>query len=408
MDQLLSAARNESDWVPNAAELQLLARKLRDELESHATEVDENGIFPQKGLDEIRKCGLMGLVVEQRYGGIGASFSTMAEVTQTLAEGCTSTAMIWAMHCQQVATIADYAERSLCKSLLPRISSGELYIASVTSERDKGGELLTALAPLHRIGNEAKIHRDAPVVTGGANADAFLITMRANPDANPSDVVLVFAERSQVKVETRSAWRSMGMRGTQSEGLVLEGQVPANHIIRHAKDFKHIAVSTMVPVGHIAWAAAWIGSARGAFRRLLTLLRDPARRKAFPVHSDLFGERLAEIRLQLDAASALLHQVSATYDRMRTEEGIDSNAFASPWFNLQINNLKIAASELAFSTVDRMVQLAGLRHGYLAGSEIALDRVFRDLRSAALMYANDRLRVVNGKLTLLDLDVRLA
>jgi len=408
MKPLSSADRSQPEWGPDAAELQRLAYKLRDILETHAAEVDEKGIFPQKGLDEIRKCGLLGLVIEPRYGGIGASFSTMAEVAQTLAEGCTSTAMIWAMHCQQVATIADYAERSLCSSLLPRISAGELYIASVTSERDKGGELLTALAPLHRTGDEARIYRDAPVVTGGANADAFLITMRAGPDANPSDVALVFADRSQVKVDVRSAWRSMGMRGTQSGGLVLEGKVPANHIIGHARDFKHIAVTTMVPVGHIAWAATWIGSARGAFRRFIALLRDPVRRKAFPVHSDLFVERLAEIRLELDTASAFLRQVSATYDRMRSKEGIDSNVFASPWFNLQINNLKISASQLAFSAVDRMVQLAGLRHGYLAGSEIALDRVFRDLRSAALMYANDRLRVVNGKLALLDLDVRLA
>jgi acyl-CoA dehydrogenase len=408
MKHVLSTDKNGLEWGSGAAELQLLTYRLRDLLEANAAEVDEKGIFPQKGLDEIRKCGLLGLVVEQQYGGSGASFSTMAEVAQTLAEGCTSTAMIWAMHCQQVATIADYAERSLCCSLLPRISAGELYIASVTSERDKGGELLTALAPLHRIGDEAQISRDAPVVTGGAHADGFLITMRAKPDANPSDVVLVFADRSQVKVDARSAWRSMGMRGTQSGGLVLEGKVPANQIIGHAKDFKHIAVATMVPVGHIAWAATWIGSARGAFRRFLTLLRDPLRRKAFPIHSDLFAERLAEIRLELDIASALLRQVSATYDRMRATEGIDSNVFASPWFNLQINNLKVSASQLAFSAVDRMVQLAGLRHGYLAGSEIALDRAFRDLRSAALMYANDRLRVVNGKLALLDLDVRLA
>jgi len=35
-------------------------------------------------------------------------------------------------------------------------------------------------------------------------------------------------------------------------------------------------------------------------------------------------------------------------------------------------------------------------------ARVALERRFRDLRSAALMYSNDRLYVANGKLTLVD------
>ena len=56
----------------------------------------------------------------------------------------------------------------------------------------------------------------------------------------------------------------------------------------------------------------------------------------------------------------------------------------------------------------QLVQLAGLRYGFLKRSAVALERTFRDLRSASLMYSNDKLYVMNGKLSLLDLDVRLA
>jgi acyl-CoA dehydrogenase len=58
--------------------------------------------------------------------------------------------------------------------------------------------------------------------------------------------------------------------------------------------------------------------------------------------------------------------------------------------------------------VDRMMQLAGLSGGYSGQSPIPLERVFRDLRSAALNYSNDRLWLANGTLVLLDRGVSLA
>jgi acyl-CoA dehydrogenase len=390
-----------------AHDVMAVAQTLRAALAARAAAADDHGAFPEEGLREIRKSGLMGLVVDRQYGGMGASFSTMAEVAQILAEGCTSTAMIWAMHCQQVATLADHGGFALRESVLPRIAAGELYIASVTSERNKAGELLTAIAPLLRDEDNWIVERDAPVVTGGANADAYLATMRASPEANPSDVVLVFVERAQMDIRLQSGWSAMGMRSTQSAGMSMKGAVPHSQLIVHARGFKQIAVATMVPVGHIAWAATWIGAARGAFRRLLALLRDPARRGSFPLQSELFVARLARARLALDTASAFLRQVTATYDRLRSQHGVDSDVFSSPWFNIHINGLKILASEKAFAVVDQLVQLAGLRHGYLKGSDIGLERCFRDLRSASLMYANDKLYVANGKLSLLDRDVTL-
>ncbi|WP_316195242.1 MULTISPECIES: acyl-CoA dehydrogenase family protein [unclassified Bradyrhizobium] len=385
-----------------------IASELRSTLAAHAAETDTLGAFPTKSLQDIRGSGLMGLTVDRRYDGLGASFSTMSKVAQLLGEGCASTAMIWAMHCQQVATIADHASQSLCDAVLPRIASNGLYIASVTSEQGKGGELLTAMAPLQRHGDNYLLVRDAPVVTGGAQADAFLATMRLSQDASPSSVVLAFADRASMDVALRSAWTSMGMRGTQSAALSLRGQIPSDHIISHPKGFKHIVVSTMAPVGHIAWAATWTGAARGAFRRFIALLRDPRQRASFPVRSDLFAERLSQIRLQLDTMSALLGRVTDRYDQLRQEHGVGSPVFSAPSFNLQINNLKLYASETSFSVLDNLIQLAGLRHGYLTGSALGLERTFRDLRSAALMYSNDKLHVVNGKLALLDSDVSLA
>jgi hypothetical protein len=54
-----------------------------------------------------------------------------------------------------------------------------------------------------------------------------------------------------------------------------------------------------------------------------------------------------------------------------------------------------------------MVQLAGLRIGYAKNSPVALERCFRDLRSASLNHSNDSLRVGIGAMSLLDRSVSL-
>jgi acyl-CoA dehydrogenase len=74
---------------------------------------------------------------------------------------------------------------------------------------------------------------------------------------------------------------------------------------------------------------------------------------------------------------------------------------------LRLNGLKILASERCFEAVNTLIQLVGLRHGYLRNAQIPLERLFRDLRSASLNYANERLLLANGALTLVDLAVNL-
>jgi alkylation response protein AidB-like acyl-CoA dehydrogenase len=79
----------------------------------------------------------------------------------------------------------------------------------------------------------------------------------------------------------------------------------------------------------------------------------------------------------------------------------------SPRLQLQLNTLKIVASDLTFTAIDRMVQIGGLRNGYLKDSPLALERHFRDLRSASLNHANDTLTVGVGALSMLDRGVTL-
>lgn len=383
-----------------------LARQLAPKVADGARDVDSSATFPAADLSLLRRSGLMGLLVPREYGGLGGSYTDLAAAARVLGEASASTAMIWSMHCQQVAAVVDHADEELRAAVLPRIAAGDIYLGSVTSEKGKGGHLLTAMAPLDTDGSELMLDREAPIVTGGEHADAFLITMRAGPDADPSDVVLVYAERDELLLTATSNWDPLGMRGTHSGSMTLSGRLPQGRIVG-SHGFGDVAIRSFIPAGHIAWAASWLGAAAGPYKQMIGLWRDPKTRREFDLASPLFAERLARIRLELDTVGAYLHRVVAEYEDLRADPFGTAIRAAEPWFQLHLNGLKVLAAERLFAAIDQLVQLAGMRHGYLKTARIPLERAFRDLRSGSLNYADDRLYVANGKLALLDRELTL-
>jgi acyl-CoA dehydrogenase len=291
---------------------------------------------------------------------------------------------------------------ALRDDLLPRIGAGQVYLASVTSEIGKGGHLLSAQAPLTAEGARLRLRRNAPIVTGGLYADGFLVTMRASEGAPPNAVSMVYGDRAALRITTRGSWDPLGMRGTHSVGIDLDGLVDEHAVLGAPGDFRSLAVRTFIPAGHIGWAACWLGAARAALAGVLHLLRSPQGRQQFDLSSELLRTRLARVRLDLDATAALLRQV--VDDCQAVDRGGDPETVG---IQLRLNGLKVFASEHTFAAVDRLIQLVGLLHGYRRDSALPLERLFRDLRSASLNYANDRLLVANGLLAMTDREVRL-
>lgn len=365
----------------------------------HAAEVDRDGRFPTEALAALRSTGLLGLMVPVADGGRGGTLTDLVEVTEALGRADVSVAMIFGMHCQQVLAVVRHAGPRLRAELLPALGRGDLYLASVTTERGKGGDLLTSGSTSDRAGGLLRLDRDAPIVTGGLHADGFLVTM-LKPDAtSPSQVSLVYAARDQVESTVSGQWRSLGMRATQSLPMRLTGTVPDWQVVGEPGGFRAVVADTFGPLAHVSWTAAWLGGAAGGLSRVLHHFRGAGRHGIDP-GSPLLRTRLARIRLRLDGVHALLRHTVHVLDT--TED------LATPPAQLLVNGLKVVAAEQCYAAADGLVELLGLRYGYLQDSPLFLERTLRDLRSASLNYADDRLLQANGALALLDRDVHLA
>lgn len=388
---------------PDRTLLSELVAKIVPVARRDAAEVDEKSQFPLAAMRALRESGLLGLLVPAQWGGLNGDLGDLAYVSQRLAAACHSTALIWAMHCQQVDALSRFGSEPLRATLLPRIARGELYIASVTTEIGNSGHVLAARSPLVHEPGSIVVERRAPVVTGGEHADGFLLTMRADAEATENRVTLVFADREQLTQEKLTDWCALGMRGTSSVGMQLTGRIPADQVVGEPGDYRRIALESMIPVGYLGWAACWLGTARAALAEVIDVMRSPRRPRGLNPNSELVQERLARVRIDLELVSGYLRQVETEISAARRAgESLDQAPI-----QIHINVLKVAAAELTYRAVDRLVQLSGLAMGYLKGSAVPLERYLRDLRSASLNYANDRLLTATGALAVMDQRVRL-
>jgi alkylation response protein AidB-like acyl-CoA dehydrogenase len=244
-----------------------------------------------------------------------------------------------------------------------------------------------------------RIRRVAPIVSYAQEAAFFLVTMRAAEDRHEHDVRLVVVSRQDGGMTVTGDWNAMGARGTRSVPVTFDLVVDRNRVL--TTPFRQIAVQTLIPAAHLGWSAAWYGAARGAFRRFVGQLRQSENKSRTQLQSDLFLSRLADVRVSLDLMDSMITQAAAQIDCLR-QANADVAAYESITLNISLNNVKIAVSRLAFEVLDRLLDLSGLAQGYMKNTTLEIERVFRDLRSATLMYHNDRLLGANGKLILVE------
>ena len=88
-----------------AADALVIARAAGERLRVEAADRDRERRFPHAEIAELKRTPLMGLVVPQEWGGLGADDRTLCAVLGALAEGDPNVAQMYLIHSYGVMTI---------------------------------------------------------------------------------------------------------------------------------------------------------------------------------------------------------------------------------------------------------------------------------------------------------------
>lgn len=377
------------------------ACRIADEVAAvHADDVDRNARFPAETLDALRAERMLSALVPEELGGGGASLEAVAAACFQLGRRCGASAMVFAMHQIQVATIARHLGGApWFEQYLRELASEQRLIASVTSEIGTGGDMGSSIAAVEP-GDDgtARFEKQAPTVSYGEHADDLLTTLRRGPDAEPGDQVVALTRRGQHALEATSSWDPLGMRGTCSPGFIVRAELPAEQVL--PTPFATAMTESMVPISHILWSHLWLGIATDSFDRARAFVRAAARRT--PGTTPPAAQRLSQLMTELSLLRAEVDLALREFCEASEEPGRER--LSTMAMILRFNNLKIAASEKAPAICQAAMAICGIA-GFRNDTPFSVGRHLRDAMSAPLMIANERIHKTNASLLLIAKDV---
>ncbi|QND72923.1 acyl-CoA/acyl-ACP dehydrogenase [Tardiphaga robiniae] len=373
--------------VPEAVSWRDAMRRVAIEVASpNAALADLTATFPAQTFEALRRNEMLGLMVPRSLGGQELELRKIANLCAILAGACGASGMIYAMHQIKLSSLVAHGmQTEYHRALMRDVAVKQLLIASSTTEAGIGGDLRISNCAIETTGDRVSLTKQASVLSYAAEADIIMATARRGPASIGSDQVLIALRRGDYQLQRTAEWNTLGMRATCSEGFLLTATAGADQIF--PKPFHEIAVQSMLATAHVLWASVWFGIATDALSRARASVRATARR----VPSDFAGPlpgaaRLAEATAKLQTfKSTLVAHIERFETAKRNEDDLSSINFA-----IEMNNLKVMASTMAVDIVREALMVTGIA-GYRNDGPFSVGRHLRDVLSAPLMVANDRI-----------------
>jgi len=398
------------DWMLTDRQKELRATLIelcQQEMRDNAKRSDDELKFPRRNLELLGEHGFLALTVPEEYGGLGQNHVAYSMVCETIARyGCASTAMCYVMHIGAVNAIMLRATPALIEKYIRPLNSGKIGTLSY-SDPETGSHFWYPISSgAERVNGGFRVRKKASWTTSAGFAD-FYVVQTTSPDFKGYDDLSVFVVDAEDAHAQPALWDALGLRGNQSGGLDVNGEIPGDQIVGPVGDGAESNDESVDPWFLVGSSSVWNGIAMGAIdiaKRHTTRKRhvDVGLRVAdYPTIQDYVGEAVIDTNacrvFSLSVADAMDR---ATDNNQRVlRPGTTARAAYLHW----AWQIKFAAAKNVAHVVDKMLHACG-GSGYKRDME--LERYLRDAKAGCVMGpTNEVLRQFVGKATLLGFEV---
>jgi alkylation response protein AidB-like acyl-CoA dehydrogenase len=344
-----------------SCDLVALMHRSGPEFAARAARSDNEDLFVAENYVALKKHGVLSAGLPVVLGGGGAEHRELGEMLRVLARHCASTALALSMHTHQAVTAVwrwrhdpaplETLLRNVASNNLILVSSGgsDWIAGSGKAERVEGGWRITA----------------RKIFASGVPVGDVLVTSAVWDDPESGPTVLHFPlQLKTAGVKVLDTWRVLGMRGTGSHDIEIDGAfVPDTAIIVRRPQGKwhllfHVISLLAIPLIY----SVYLGIAEAA--RDIAVERARSRREGQDI-SYLLGE------MENELATA----------RFALRDMLDAAATTEPSEHAT-NRVMIGRAILACSAiraVDKAMDVAG---GAAFYRDFGLERRFRDVQAA--------------------------
>ena len=258
--------------------------------------------------------GLMGIEVEEQYGGAAGSLMMVTLAVEAISRVDASSAILVDVQNTLVNyPIARYGNEAQKARYLSKLTSDTVG-AYALSEPGSGSDAFGLATRAERRGDTWMLNGRKMWITNGAEAGIYVIFANADPEAGYRGITAFIVERGFTGFSVGRKEDKLGIRASSTTELILDAcEVPAENVLGPEGQGYKIAIDTLNG-GRIGIGAQMIGVARGALDAAVAYVKE--RHQFGKSIADFQGVQfqLAQAATELEAARLLVYNASRLRD----------------------------------------------------------------------------------------------
>ena len=330
-----------------------------------AREIDRSNRFPGDLWKEMGELGLLGITVEEEFGGAGMGYLAHLVAVEEVARASASVALSYGAHSNLcVNQIRLNGTKDQKRRFLPGLIAGTKVGALAMSESDAGSDVMSMRLRAERRNSHYRLNGAKFWITNGPEADTLVVYAKSDPEAGSRGLTAFIVERGMSGFRASGHLDKLGMRGSSTSELTFDDvEVPFENILGQEGDGVRVLMSGL-DYERVVLSGIGLGIIASCMDEIMPYMKSRKQFGRSIGEFQLMQAKIANMYTAMNSARALAYQVARACDEGRATR---QDAAACVLY----------ASEQAMAQAHQALQAMG-GAGYL--SDAPVSRIFRDAK----------------------------
>ena len=294
----------------------LVHRWAQDRVAPIAAEIDASNKFPAELWKEMGELGLLGITVNEEYGGVNMGYLAHTIAVEEIARASASVSLSYGAHSNLcVNQIALNGTEEQKQRYLPRLISGEHVGALAMSEAGAGSDVVSMKLKAEKKNGYYTLNGTKYWITNGPDADTLVVYAKTDPEAGPRGMTAFLIEKEMVGFSTSVHFDKLGMRGSNTAELIFDNvEVPFENVLGGEGKGVNVLMSGL-DYERVVLSGIGVGIMHAILDHIMPYLVE---RKQFgqSIGSfQLMQGKIADIYTNMNSARAYVYAVAEACDR---------------------------------------------------------------------------------------------
>ena len=293
-----------------------VAQFARDRIAPMAAQIDRDNHFPRELWNEMGDLGLLGITVEESFGGAGLGYLAHVVAMEEISRASASVGLSYGAHSNLcVNQLRRWGTPAQKEKYLPRLLTGEHVGALAMSEPGAGSDVVGMRTRSEKRGDHYVLNGSKMWITNGPIADVLVVYATLDPELGARGISAFIIERGMPGFSTAQKLDKLGMRGSDTCELVFKDcSVPAANLL-HKEGMGAAVLMSGLDYERVVLAGGPLGIMHSCLDHVLPYVHE---RKQFgrPIGTfQLMQAKLADMYTSMNACRAYVYSVASACDR---------------------------------------------------------------------------------------------